>query len=291
MKKIVLLFLVVLAGVASCSSVHGSSGKEKISYHKTRSTPSHTIKIPVSWEMMKIANYTSIDVEYSIKSDGQVVISGPEDVIDKIWIEEKGATLNIRVKPDVQSVNLSGVKVKVYLPDLNEVTLYGSGDFIADRLSTTTLGLNILGSGDISAGSIDATSMKLMIRGSGDVKVNKIACTNLQFLTQGSGDVVVKEIESTLTKVNVQGSGDILVDRLVTARAEALVQGAGDVTFHGLNVTNFQATVQGSGDITADGEVFSATMTVQGTGSINARKLKCDRVSKNKYGAGDIYTY
>lgn len=288
MKKIFLLFLVVMAGVASCSSIHSSSEEVKDSYRKSRAVQDKTISMPLNWDVMKIANYTSVDVEYNINKEGKVVISGPEEVIDKISVEVKGSTLDIRVKSSVSSVNTTGVKVKVFLPDLNEVTVYGSGDFNADKISTTALGLNIIGSGDIRVGTIDTASVKLLIRGSGDVKIDNLLSTNVQLLTQGSGDIIVKEVQSTLMKSTVQGSGDVILDHLVSARAEALIQGSGDVAYHNLNVTTFQATVQGSGDIVADGRAVSASMTVQGTGSINARRLKCDRVSKSKHAAGDI---
>lgn len=287
MKKFLLLFLILVVGATSCSSVQISSDEWKIQ-SSSHSSSGNTIKVPVNWNVMKIANYTSADIEYSEKTDGEVIVKGPSDVIDKINIEEKGVTLTIRVKSDVGSVDLSGVKIKVCLPELNEVTLYGSGDFRAERMLAASLELNILGSGDIIAGTMDCTSMKLSIRGSGDVTVEKILGTTIQFLTQGSGDISVKKIDATRMTTQVQGSGDVRVDRLTCARAEALVQGSGDVSYHGLDATTLQATVQGSGDIEADGKVLSATLVTQGTGSIKARKLKCDGVSKNKQGTGDI---
>lgn len=286
MKKFLLLFLILVVGATSCSSVQISSDEWK--QRSSHSSSETTIKVPVNWNVMKIANYTSVDIEYSEKTDGEVIVKGPSDVIDKINIEERGVTLTIRVKSDVGRVDLSGVKIKVCLPQLNEVTLYGSGDFRAERMLAVSLELNILGSGDIIAGTMDCTSMKLSIRGSGDVTVEKILGTTIQFLTQGSGDISVKKIDATRMTTQVQGSGDVRVDRLTCARAEALVQGSGDVSYHDLDATTLQATVQGSGDIEADGKVLSATLVTQGTGSIKARKLKCDGVSKNKQGTGDI---
>ncbi|MDE7414672.1 MAG: DUF2807 domain-containing protein [Muribaculaceae bacterium] len=289
MKKIVLLFLVILAGVASCSSMRSSSNKDKDSFGNTRSVEDGTISIPVNSYVTKIANYTAIDVEYYSSKEGKVLISGPQDVIDKILIEEKGQTIDIRVKPTANNiVQVRGVNIKVYLPSLNEVTLYASGNFKAENLSNTTMAVNLLGSGDLTVGRIDSTSLKLIIRGSGDIKVDDAYCTTAQFFTQGSGDIIVKSMESTTIKSNIQGSGDIKIGKLVCTRAETYIQGSGDVTYSNLEVNSLQTSIQGSGDFTADGHAFSANLTIQGSGTINIRGLKCDRVSKTKQGTGDI---
>lgn len=298
MKKIILLCFVTMIGIMSCSSAHGATDNEGDYYGKNNSekikkvTGERKVTVPVSDFVIKIASYLSADIEYANDGKNQVEITdvtGSGDVIDKIVIEEKGATLNIRLKSDVHNIDLKGIRIKVSLPQVNEVTLYASGDFTARELSSSMMSLNILGSGDMIIGGIAAPSIKFLIRGSGDVKVKRAECTNIQFLTQGSGDINVEKVEAVSINTTVQGSGDVCLENILATRAEALVQGSGDVIYKGLDVTSFQAIVQGSGDIMASGQTSTALLDVQGTGDINIKGLKYDRVSRNKQGAGEIY--
>ncbi|MDE5869455.1 MAG: DUF2807 domain-containing protein, partial [Muribaculaceae bacterium] len=136
MKKFAILLTVLSFGIIGCSSisekVKDSNVKKVIYYNNYKEIakdpgPDKEIKMELGKDISKIANYVSVDINYVPSSIPKVEISGPENVINALNVEEKGVTVRFDVRNDVRRVDFSDVKVTVSLPVLDEISLYGSG--------------------------------------------------------------------------------------------------------------------------------------------------------------------
>lgn len=290
MKKTIFLILLLAVCAIGCSSVadrYGKSGKSDSRYVKG-SGDNYVWTPSISNDLQKIDNYLSLDIEYS-QGPASLKITGPEKEIDCIRVRTVGSKIEFTLKPGVRSADFSKVKCTISLPGINEVTLHGSGDFMAKEIVATLFNGTLLGSGDLRIGTLLVTGSKFLLRGSGDVKIGKAESTTLQFLTQGSGDITVEDVSTTTLEMISQGSGDGNFKQVTANILELRCQGSGDIIAPKIEVTSLKAVAQGSGDISVGGTATTANLVVQGSGDISARRLKCERVNKTAQGSGDIH--
>lgn len=291
MKKIIFLMIVLLVGAVGCSSVSdkfATQAKGSERKYGAGSNNNYEWTPSISENIMKIENYLSMDIEF-MEGPSSVKITGPEQMVNSIRIRDWGTKMDFTLKPGVRSADFSKVKCFISLPVINEVSLHGSGDFMATNVNATMFNANLLGSGDLRITNLSAPSVKFMLRGSGDVKLGNVECTNIQFLTQGSGDIGVKTLLSTSTQIIIQGSGDTNISQLEGTSLELRLQGSGDIALSNIEVNTVKASSQGSGDISIGGTAAAASLSLQGSGDINVRKLKGARISKSVQGTGDVY--
>lgn len=256
----------------------------------TSSTAMVKRNLTVSSHISGISNHTSVDIKYRSGSAG-IIIEGPESIIDKLSVVEKGVTLIITAKENKwgASQDFSKVKVTITLPVLLEVTLNGSGDFIAEKVTTDQFRTNILGSGDMRIKSLTASGVTFNLRGSGDVVLDKLSTNILSMFSQGSGDIIAKDVECVSLKNTIHGSGDLSIDHLITTQCNVIVQGSGDVRVKGITASFIKILSNGSGDVTVEGVTSAATVSLYGSGDVNCRNLKYDTLSQDSYGSGELY--
>lgn len=139
----------------------------------------------------------------------------------------------------------NGVKFYIETPNIQALTVNGSGDIISkSTIQSTELSMDVRGSGDIKV-EVDCQSMNSSIKGSGDIMVK--GKTEKQTASViGSGDYTASDLTSENAKVTVNGSGDIVIN--VSESLEAKVNGSGDISYSG-NPSNVDKQVNGSGDI------------------------------------------
>ena len=128
------------------------------------------------------------------------------------------------------NISTGYVKIVLYAPDLEEVSVVGSGDCLIEGL---------VRQGDFS----------VSVAGSGDIHLKDLECENLNVGIAGSGDVEIGVTARGAVKANIAGSGDI---RLIGSadRASFSVAGSGDIDARGLKIANGVSTSsRGSGDI------------------------------------------
>lgn len=195
----------------------------------------------------------SIDAIY-IQEEGitnpRIVISGPDNIVELVVVEQSGKTVKLHYKPNTSfRLNKKPMKVEVYSSDISKFALSGSGDLEFGEIKTGDLTVTLSGSGDVSGRNVRSTGdVTLSVTGSGDISINQVGCFVLHTNVTGSGDLEVK----------------------------------------GINSENVVASVTGSGDIQLAGTTEKATYNVVGSGDIDARGLKAQEVKKNKTGSGSI---
>lgn len=214
----------------------------------------------------QVVNYTALPVEYR-RGNPKIEITGTEEQLKNVSVEIDAKSIVIRDKGN-QSQSYAGMSVRIYGDDIGSFTLYGSGGLRADNIDGTGISIGSYGSGDIGIRNLDSTRLRVDLYGSGDVNLEKVDCTSLVVVSNGSGTIKMSNIDST--------------------SAELIHQGSGNITISNLDATSLKATSNGTGDLTIDGDVTSAVLICNGTGTIDARSLNYNRVTPIRHSSGGI---
>ncbi len=166
----------------------------------------------------------STDIEITIGETFSVEIEADDNLLELLETEVRHGTLFVSFA-DGYSINTRyGSRLKITMPELNEIDIRGSSDIIASGLSGEELIVSIAGSGDVKL-SGEVESVEVDIRGSGDVDAKKLVAREAHVSIKGSGDV------------------RIAVDDYIDAR----ISGSGDITYYG--DPRVKKRIRGSGDI------------------------------------------
>lgn len=73
--------------------------------------------------------------------------------------------------------------------------------------------------------------------------------------------------------------------------SEVDLSGSGDVRLSGLEQDELRVELRGSGDVVADGRSSTVTLTLQGSGDIDTRRLKAIKATIKLHGSGDVRAF
>jgi len=182
-------------------------------------------------------------------STQSVRIEAKESVIDDIITEVSGNKLIIRFPNKTifqRSFNPGKVEIYVTVPDIDELSVSGSGDIISDELVARILDLSISGSGNITIDELTSKKVKGSISGSGNINLegNETA-DELTFSISGSGNCNAAGFEAENVTVNTSGSGNCNV--MSNGSIRARIAGSGNVFYKGN--ASIDASVAGSGRV------------------------------------------
>jgi hypothetical protein len=200
-----------LISIGSCNpyAIHGSG------HAKTES------RAVASFAKIDLAG--SPDVEVAVGPAASVSVTTDDNILPIIETKVDGETLKINSK---RSYNTSlGVKVSITVPDLQGVSVSGSGNIHVEGLKAGDMDASVTGSGDITLNGV-VDRLRARIVGSGDLRAGDLAAKNVQVSVTGSGDAAVR----------------------ATEQLDARVTGSGNVRYSG-NPPQVQHHVTGSGDI------------------------------------------
>lgn len=215
-----------------------------------------------------VSNSCPFDVYYEQCDERYVIVEGDEEFFNRLHTDVKRGVLEITMDPArYRNVRL---RVRVGSPEINQLTMAGSGSIICKS--------DIITEGD----------MNLKVAGSGDLITEKIVCTDLTTSVTGSGYLKAGRIEALDVNVNVSGSGDWYSPRIKADNLSVAVAGSGDIDIVNVDIDDhLSASVAGSGDIKASGHARNVTAKVAGSGDISGR-ISYDHITKVKAGSGDI---
>ncbi|NQZ44999.1 MAG: DUF2807 domain-containing protein [Flavobacteriaceae bacterium] len=190
------------------------------------------------------------DVELVEGQEGELTLTGEENLLEYIKTEVKDGKLTIKTK---RGVNLKpsnwkdGILIIVPVESVRGVSLSGSGDIVGKTvLKSNEFKTSISGSGDISL-EVEANEVKASMSGSGDINLAGKA-TDFTVSVSGSGDIKAYELEADFVDAQVSGSADIRVTAKQSLKAR--VSGSGDISYKG-NPKKIDTKSSGSGDITS----------------------------------------
>ncbi len=207
------------------------------------------------------------DVIITQENTTSLRIEAEDNLIPYFETTVKGSTLVIGIKDQYFGYNLRPTRpVKFYVstPDLEAVTLAGSGNIITSDVKSAGFKVALLGSGNITNDSLSATSVDINLAGSGNISLDKVTADSITSIIAGSGNITVGgEVPGQTARI--VGSGDYRASGLQSQHATINVTGSGNsqiTVSDSLNVT-----ILGSGDVTYAGKPTVNT-TIAGSGHV-----------------------
>lgn len=212
----------------------------------------------------KVLLLGSDKIVFTLGDKPSVRIHGIKQDVEAVIINQSGKTLEVSRKNTFNNgrglksllkeiwngTEHEGVVVYVTSPDLTEVTLTGSGDFVAK-------------------GKIDTDNLKITLKGSGDMVFNDIICDKIDVTLTGSGDIDINNVESLSSDVQLRGSGDVEIKQFNVLKTSLSLYGSGDIDVNCEKCGSVKASLVGSGDITITGQFKLESKSVSGSGDLH----------------------
>ena len=208
MKKYLLIVMAIMFMAAS--SAYGTQKSEKV----------------MSIQPFSVLNVLgNLEVVYEQSKTCEVRLVGDANDFNQIYIENSGASLNIRKTAKqignvyIDTSKKSGkfnVVIKVKAPEVSVFNLAGGGYIIVDNMSGNKVTFNQAGSGEIAVGSITASNTFFNNAGSGSIRIDEVKADNVCLSMAGSGVIsgkvsVADKLNCTLTgigRIYVSGKTD-----------------------------------------------------------------------------------
>nr|WP_295867201.1 head GIN domain-containing protein [uncultured Chitinophaga sp.] len=193
----------------------------------------------------KIKVEGSMNVFLSQGPAKKAVIEAEDNIAPLVELVEDGDRLKVRFRHNTNISTRKSVNIYLTTPDVEEVSLAGSGDMkLVDKFnSKEEMKISLSGSGNMN-GTINAPEVKASIAGSGNMYL------------QG---------ETKTVNVSIAGSGDYVGDGLLSEEAEVKIAGSGDASVHAS--VKLEAKIAGSGDVKYKGNP-TVSSSVAGSGSV-----------------------
>jgi hypothetical protein len=223
-------------------------------------------------EFSGVTNTGSFDVYVESSDEFRVEVRAQENLIPIIETYVSGYTLIIRTKDDACFRSGSPVEVFVSMPELEVLTLTGSGKAVAELARSPVFECVNSGSGYLQVDTVDAHDFTAGNSGSGSIKVGEVSATGIGLYQSGSG---------TIDGGIVRGATELKIRHSSSGRVRStLVDG-----------TLVNAVLSGSGNIDLFGEAALASYTLNSSGRIDALELMAEDVEATNTGSGTIYLY
>lgn len=184
------------------------------------------------------------DVEIRLGNTEGVTVETDDNLQALIeTVVENGA---LRVRPVKNNLKLDtrNMKIVVQARTLDKLSIGGSGNVSADKLSGENLTIDVGGSGSITIGQLDSESAAIALGGSGSLKAAGNT-ERLQISIGGSGRVQAGQLQARDAVVSIGGSGQATV--WARKSLNLSVAGSGDINYYG--DPQISKSVMGSGSI------------------------------------------
>jgi hypothetical protein len=199
-------------------------------------------------EEFELDGFSKIDFDVAgnlhlTQGEEQLVrIDADEKIMEKLIVEVEDDTLKISLKP--LTISFVSINTYVTIPDLDNITINGSGSVIGKtHFTTEKLALRINGSGYLDL-DLDVKELNTNIAGSGEMDLAGSALKHFSSI-EGSGDIKAASLATDNTEINIEGSGS--VDINVAKSLDINIEGSGDVEYSG-KATVIQK-ISGSGEV------------------------------------------
>ena len=173
------------------------------------------------------------------------VVEGDENHLPLVETTVTNGKLNIRLAKGVALPSNAKIKVTVHVRNVDSLSLSGSGDLSAARLSAPKLASSIAGSGTITITDLQSDDLKVSISGSGSFEAQG-AAKAMAVSIAGSGDVSTSKLSVQEVKVSIAGSGDAIL--WVRQALSVSIAGSGDVRYYGEGTLR-NASTMGAGSV------------------------------------------
>lgn len=206
-------------------------------------------------EKRDVPSFSEVALRISAKlyieqgSTQSVKIVAKSSTLEELITEVKGRTLNIRFpNKNFFWKNFHPGKIEIYItvPEIDGLSVSGSGNIIAENIESRILDLAVSGSGNIVIEELKTKRVKTSISGSGNVKIeNGGVADEFSVSISGSGSVRAIGFEADNVEVHVSGSGNCSITS--NGSIKARVAGSGNINYKGN--PSIDSSVSGSGRV------------------------------------------
>jgi hypothetical protein len=230
MKKLIMLLPLLALAACGYSAIDAAEDVSKAVNGDFDNGISISEKTAKTQPFEKLSVAGPDNVIFNIGDSFEISASGDADEIKKIrYVIEDGAIKIGRIKGNWSGYD-KGATIRITAPMLSMISLAGSGDVTADRVSSDNASFSVAGSGDLTVGSVTSKSAELSVAGSGNLKISG-KTDKASYSVAGSGDIDASNLSSIDADISLAGSGNVNV--LATGAASASIVGSGDVTVKG----------------------------------------------------------
>lgn len=214
------------------------------------------IQLRADEQTRKVEPFTEISLPIGAKvylKQGEkqnLKIEAKSSTLDDLITEVKNGKLIIRfTNKDFGWSSFKSGEITIYvtIPEINGLSVSGSGDIIAeDEIKTKNMDMAVSGSGNIRLSDLSAEHVKSAISGSGNIFLaGKTAAQELSVAVSGSGNFKGLDYSADDVLIKVSGSGKVGIG--ANKKLDVHVSGSGNVTYKGNPQIN--QSVSGSGSV------------------------------------------
>jgi hypothetical protein len=186
---------------------------------------------------------------YVVQGERQSVkIVAEPETLEEIITEVKDRTLNIRFPSSNMFRNWDPGKIEIYItvPEIDGLTVSGSGDIVSEHISSRIIDLNVSGSGSVILDKVEAEKVNANISGSGNINIKSGGVAeNMRARISGSGNINAAGFEAKTVEVQTSGSGNVSV--ISNGQLNVRISGSGSVYYSGN--PGIDSSISGSGKV------------------------------------------
>lgn len=220
------LALIAACSLAALSSVAVAQGWSSVNVNNTPTVVGNgqvvTQQRPVS-DFRKIASHGSGDVIVQVGPRASLTVTADSNILPLLGTDVRKGELILRARHSYRTRHTPRYTITV--PDLQALSIAGSGNGRVTGVSNRGFDLSIAGSGDVAAsGQTGALGVNIA----------------------GSGDADLRALRASQVAVNIAGSGDVRV--ATNGPISGAIAGSGDIRYAG-RPSSVQVSRIGSGRV------------------------------------------
>jgi len=187
---------------------------------------------PIVESTIEVDNFTGIaldapfTVELTQGDEISILAKGHQNIIDRLRTDVKSDKVNIKL----ENGNYKDFELTLYvtMPELNYLSIDGSGKFKVDAFVVEEIRCHIDGAGDLEFKSTLTVTedFRIDIDGAGDTYIQELMADNAIVHVDGNGDITLRG-KATSLEVNIDGMGDVSAFALECKKVEVHVDGLG----------------------------------------------------------------
>ncbi len=136
----------------------------------------------------------------------------------------------------------------------------------------------------------DKPLKRIVNNGTGTILARRIPKdSSLEVVLNGTGTLKLgKKLSLQKMTLIANGSGDINIPKMRANDIEIINNVASTISVSKLKAKNAEFVVNGIGSVIISGKADNVTMTMNGSGAINASDMHCDSIKAQRFGSGAI---
>jgi hypothetical protein len=204
-----------------------------------------------------------IDLNLLHSSDPSLRVRGEQRLLSNIDTRQEGNVLHIGIKGMLLH-HRNPLQVELQLPELQALTVRGSGNTNVNGFSGRKLSVQLHGSGNVNVMG-RYSDIVGALRGSGNLNLNGGNSESIRLELVGSGQMTATGSTAAL-KVDLTGSGDLDAEHLAASTLKLVLQGSGSADVFASREVDL--VLRGSGDIRVYGNPEERKVSRAGSGEV-----------------------